>query len=62
MTWTTNAVTLYIDGALDDATPDTVADMPDDLDEFDIGNSTADFNALNGTINRVRVWTTVQVP
>jgi hypothetical protein len=57
MTWTTNEMILYTDGAADGPTDSTVT-PPLGQDELDVGQSEADANSLNGWINRVRVWDT----
>jgi hypothetical protein len=55
LAWRANLVEMLRDGAK--ATPDTVcADMPNDLDRIDVGQSQAAANGLGGLISNLRIW------
>ena len=52
--YTTNNVALSVDGS--DEASDNTADMPDDLDTMDVGQSTAGITQLKGLIQNFRIY------
>jgi hypothetical protein len=51
----TNAANLLIDGT-QEGTPDSSCDVPNDLDELDVGQGAADSSQLNGGIKVLRIY------
>jgi hypothetical protein len=55
MTWETDALNLYVDGS-SEGTPDSDADIPDDIDEMDIGMDRAAGQQLGGIISDIKIY------
>jgi hypothetical protein len=54
LTWATNDVRQVVDGSLEGT--EAAADMPDDLDEIDVGMNRANTTQFNGLISDLKIW------
>jgi hypothetical protein len=60
MTWETDSLNLYVDGS-SEGTPDTAVDIPDDIDEMDIGMDRAAGQQLGGIISDIKIYGKVAI-